>query len=145
MEPQKKLIFDDLKRGIYCRIKPSPVHGVGVFAIRDIPKGTNPFAYMPGQTEEEEKENIMIPKAEIDDNQELSDEIKKYVKDMVPVENGNYYYPVMSLNQLDLPYYVNHSDKPNLFSPDDGVTFIANRDIKKDEELFVDYSTYSEE
>jgi hypothetical protein len=27
----------------YCRLAPSPIHGIGVFAIRDIPRGKNPF------------------------------------------------------------------------------------------------------
>ena len=31
--------------GVYTRIKPSNIHGVGVFAISDIPKGTYVFEY----------------------------------------------------------------------------------------------------
>ena len=27
----------------YCRLQPSSIHGIGVFAIRDIPRRTNPF------------------------------------------------------------------------------------------------------
>ena len=31
----------------FCRLQPSPLHGVGVFAIRDIPKGRDPFRTLP--------------------------------------------------------------------------------------------------
>lgn len=39
----KKVLLKNLQNDIYCRIKPSKKHGVGVFAIKDIPKNTNPF------------------------------------------------------------------------------------------------------
>src|ERR1700722_14347341 len=38
----KKLI-KDLEENVYCRLQPSKVHGIGIFAIRDIPKGKNLF------------------------------------------------------------------------------------------------------
>jgi hypothetical protein len=31
----------------YCRLQPSLIHGIGVYAIRDIPKGKNPFEALP--------------------------------------------------------------------------------------------------
>jgi len=31
----------------YCQLQPSPIHGIGVFAIRDVPKGRNPFKTLP--------------------------------------------------------------------------------------------------
>jgi hypothetical protein len=31
----------------YCRLAPSPIHGIGVFAIRNIPRGRNPFNTLP--------------------------------------------------------------------------------------------------
>jgi hypothetical protein len=30
----------------YCRLGPSTIHGIGVFAVRDIPRDRNPFATM---------------------------------------------------------------------------------------------------
>jgi len=38
-----KLTLKRLEK-VYCRLAPSSVHGVGIFAIKDIPKGINPFA-----------------------------------------------------------------------------------------------------
>ena len=31
-----------LRENVYCRLAPSTVHGVGVFAVRDIPAGVDP-------------------------------------------------------------------------------------------------------
>jgi len=31
----------------YCRLAPSAIHGIGVFAVRDIPRGKNPFNSLP--------------------------------------------------------------------------------------------------
>jgi hypothetical protein len=39
---KEKLILRRLDK-VYCRLGPSSVHGVGIFAIKDIPLGTNPF------------------------------------------------------------------------------------------------------
>jgi SET domain-containing protein len=36
----KEALLKDLHNDTYVMIKPSPLHGIGVFAIRDIPKGT---------------------------------------------------------------------------------------------------------
>ena len=39
---QKKLI-EHLNKEVYCKLGVSPVHGIGVFAVRDIPKGIHPL------------------------------------------------------------------------------------------------------
>ena len=38
----KKEILNNLKN-TYCRLKASKIQGVGIFAVREIPKGKNPF------------------------------------------------------------------------------------------------------
>ena len=48
MSQGKARALDNLKH-TYCRIKPSKLHNVGVFAIRDIPKGIKPFPGMINQ------------------------------------------------------------------------------------------------
>ena len=40
----KNKILNILKDNTYCRLQPSPIHGIGVFAIKDIPDGVNPFS-----------------------------------------------------------------------------------------------------
>ena len=36
-------LLKNIKNKTYCRIKPSKISGIGVFAIKDIPINTNPF------------------------------------------------------------------------------------------------------
>ena len=63
---KEKLILKRLEK-VYCRLAPSPIHGIGVFAIKDIPKGTNPFggSFMA-------QEAIIVNKSKINDPEILS-------------------------------------------------------------------------
>ena len=45
---RKKEVLNCLKN-TYCRLKPSKIEGVGVFAVRDIPKNINPFEGIKNQ------------------------------------------------------------------------------------------------
>jgi hypothetical protein len=40
-------LLNRVLRDCYCRLQPSKISGIGVFAIRDIPKGRNPFKMIP--------------------------------------------------------------------------------------------------
>jgi SET domain-containing protein len=46
--------------------------------------------------------------------------------------------PRLGLNTFDMAIYLNHSKKPNLRFKKAGV-LIALRDVKKGEEMFIDY------
>ncbi len=39
----KEELIKHLKNDVYCRLGVSKISGIGVIAIKDIPKGTNPF------------------------------------------------------------------------------------------------------
>ena len=39
----KNALFEHLQHEVYCRLGVSPLHGIGVFALRAIPKGVNPL------------------------------------------------------------------------------------------------------
>ena len=41
--------------------------------------------------------------------------------------------------RMSVGWYLNHSDKPNLSSDDDGETYRATRNIKRGEELTINY------
>lgn len=121
---------------VYTRLMPSKIHGVGVFAIRDIPKNTIIF-----NEEEAAKEEISVSKEAI---KELDSEIKKLYEDFCVTENNRYTYCPDSFDLVTVAWYVNHSKNPNVkYGRDDN--FVALRDIKKGEELTADYETYSEE
>jgi len=135
----KKELIEDLEKNIYCRLQPSPAHGIGVFAIRDIPKGVNPFLGSRAPKWRNFKcEDIMS-------NPCISFEVKEYMRAVYPIRKGILRLPLHSLNAVDISYFLNHSDIPNMGSIDESDDFIALRDIQKGEELFADYRMYSDE
>ena len=122
---------------VYCRLGPT-AHGVGVIAIRAIPKGTNPFKNC-----DPHGDLIKIPEAEL--NSYPGDEAaKNVVRDFCALQDGMYYVPDYGIDAIDKSYYVNHSKTPNLETPDGGESFIAACDIAQGEELTADYDTYNE-
>lgn len=119
--------------GVYTRLKTSPIHGVGIFAIRDIPKGTTIF-------NNDDTGMIWVDKTDVEN---VDPELKKLYNDFCVIKDGKYGCP-KNFNMITIGWYVNESkDNPNVKCTSD-YDFIAIRNIKKDEELLVDYSTYSE-
>jgi CRISPR/Cas system CMR-associated protein Cmr5 small subunit len=123
---KKKLAIKRLDH-VYCRIQPSIINGVGLFAIRDIEIGIDPFnnSYMG-------HDNFLINKNEIKNQ---PDEIKKLLEDYWPSNNNSEiimpYYP----NQIILTNYLNYTDKePNIIFNDNG-KWETIKFIKKGEEL----------
>lgn len=128
----KEALLKDLQQSTYVMIKPSPLHGIGVFAIRDIPKGTrNIFSQGVGEW-------IKLTIAEVE-------ALPKHSRDLVEnhclFDQDCYYVPDYGFKLVDLVIYLNHSDKPNVVSINDGEFFEAIIDIKAGEELLVDYGT----
>ena len=128
MAPLEKL------KTVYCRLKPSQIEGVGVFAIRDIPKGTDPFMGLTTVG----SEKISAETIEI-----LHPAIARYIKDMCVFRDGGYFIPDAGLNALDVSCYLNHSKTPNMETKD-GTIFVAARDIKEGEELTIHYDSYND-
>jgi SET domain-containing protein len=138
----KSNIIDNLKNDVYCRIKRSKIHGVGVFAIKNIPKGINPFLNLKSKNK---KEYIDINKYDLND---LSYEIIKMLDDYLGVNDDNTYsIPINGLNTLDISFFMNHSKNPNMSIKNDDdenlddnfVNFISNKNINIGEELVIDY------
>lgn len=132
---QKQLIIRSLEH-TYCRIKRSKIQGIGVHAIIDIPAGTSIFYAV-----NERKWHTFS----MDELSHLPDAVKKMIEDFYVVDtNGFVSIPEGGLNQMDISFYLNHSKTPNLYTPDEGKTFITLRDVLAGEELSVDYATYDE-
>lgn len=129
----KKQLLSQLKNDVYCRLGQSKIAGVGVFAIKDIPKGTNPFkdCDIPG--------HITLSKKDL---KGVDKEVIKYVRDMFVFENGKFWLPSKGLQALDISYFLNHSKNPNMVAIKSGEEFISIRKIKKGEELTSNYLTY---
>lgn len=136
----KKLrLLNELSFNTYSRISPSTIDGVGIFAIRDIPKGCiNIFSdnSMP------QEEWLEIPRAEID---ALPIHAKELVERYCLFDVNTYFVPEYGFKKVDLVIFINHSDEPNLKSLNDGEYFEALRDIKNGEELFLDYGDIVDE
>ncbi len=128
----KQALLKQLTETTYVMIKASPVHGIGVFAIKDIPKGTQDiFSQGIGEWIEVSKEEV--------------EALPKHSRDLVEnhclFDEKNYFVPDYGFKLVDLVIYLNHSDVPNVMSINDGERFEAIRDITVGEELFLDYGT----
>jgi SET domain-containing protein len=129
---KKESLLKQLQQSTYVMIQPSPLHGIGVFAIRDIPKGTSDlFSQGIGEW-------IKLTMAEVE-------ALPKHSRDLVEnhclFDEDFYYVPDYGFKLVDLVIYLNHSDTPNVISVNDGEFFEAICDITAGEELLVDYGT----
>jgi SET domain-containing protein len=131
----KEALLKELAASTYVMIKPSPLHGIGVFAIRDIPKGTsNIFSKGVGDW-------IKVSKEEVE---ALPQHSKDLIENHCLFDEDFYFIPDYGFKLVDLVIYLNHSDTPNVISLNDGEEFEAIRDIANGEELLVDYGTIVE-
>jgi len=120
-------------------VRPSDVHGLGIFAKQDIPKGTIWWRARRG------KDVLLIGKAQYDVIRESTHS---------PVSQGllaaimTYAYYSAADNALililDHARYTNHSNEPNSdVCPEPGVIgSIALRDIRAGEEIVEDYNLF---
>jgi SET domain-containing protein len=124
-------LLDELRHQTWVAIRPSPVAGIGVFAVRPIPKGCRDLFSPPRGGSDG---FIAVPRAEID-------ALPAHARQLVE----HYHLPEEGFKKMDLVHFLNHSDRPNVRSIDDGAWFEALEDIAAGEELFVDYGTLVED
>jgi SET domain-containing protein len=129
MPNSHKKLLEHLNKEVYCKLGVSPVHGIGVFAVRFIPKGVYPLkSYL----------NIR----EIDISKKLIKDLPKGVREQIDTfcyyDKKTVSVPTIGLNSFDLAVYLNHSKNPNLRFKKAGV-LISLKDIAEGEELFIDY------
>lgn len=132
---KKHPLVKDLENNVYCRLKPSPIQGIGVFAIRKIPKGINPFKSFS----KDEFEGLKS--SEVFKNKNITKEVKKLVNDVYITYKDIVYLKTTGINSINIGFFVNHSNKPNLRIGDDD-EFYALREIKIGEELTLDYTEW---
>ena len=137
----KKKLIANLRNNTYCRLKPDSFGGVGVFAIKDIPMGKNPFLYPTGACV---NKTVDIPDSYI---KQFDPEVQKMITDFYEMnENGTWTIPKVGLNGNDISFYLNTSKNNNLkissTSKCDMVIFKTTRYIMAGEELFIDYDDY---
>lgn len=119
---------------VFTRLGISKIHGIGVFAIRDIPKGIPLFEF-------DNTEMVWIKAAEI---QNSSPKIKLLYEDFcVTNQDKTLYGCPVNFNQLTMAWYMNHSNDPNVESDKD-YNFFSKAIIKEGEELTINYDNFSE-
>lgn len=132
MNLEKKRLLKKLAK-TYCRIGSSKVSGVGVIAIRNIPKDTNIFYGVP------QDHWLNFTWKEMSG---LDKGILAAVDDFfVTNKKGIIEIPFCGLNGINVSFFLNHSAKPNVKTIDGGENFVTKRKIKKGEELTLDYFT----
>lgn len=115
-------------------IKPSSIHGIGLFADQDISKGTEIWKFSPGLDLEISPYDFK--------------KLSQYEKDFFlfsgfhSKKTGNYHL------SFDNVRYINHSNSGNISSDisidDIEYPLIANQDIKKGEEITQNYFEFDE-
>ena len=129
MAIDKSRILQHLQSEVYCRLGISTVHGIGVFAIREIPKGVKPLVSL--LTIEE----FSFSKEEV---KQFLPSVRQEVEAFCYYDSKEYLIPSIGLNSMNLAFYMNHSKTPNVEYLENG-DLIALRDIPVGEELFFDY------
>lgn len=125
---------------IYTRLKPSPIEGVGVFAIMKIKKGTPLFSGDADEVRWIEASDLPRNKA-----------LREFYQRFAIIKNGKNGKPKRygcprNFHRLTMSWYINdpkRGEKPNVIC-DASYNFRAARDIKEGEELTVDSTTYSD-
>jgi hypothetical protein len=121
---------------VYVRLGLSRIHGLGVLAIRPIPKGTNLFA-------NDLVEMAWIEKARLD-AADLTEAERSFYDDFGIHRGGRIGCPV-NFNNLTPGWYLNEpapGEEANVFS-DENFSFFATRDIEAGEELTIRYLGFS--
>jgi len=126
----KEELLYELTHETSVALKASPIHGIGVFAVCDIPKGCKTiFSKNTGGW-------IKLSFAE---TEQLPPHVKDFIETYYLYDAENYFIPDHGCKVMDMANYLNHSNTPNIISVNDGEYFEAIRDIKAGEELLVNY------
>lgn len=128
MKPQTTVEY--LNNSVFATLKPSPIHGIGVFAIRDIKKGGLITDYSIHTIN-----NCGFLKLSEDEMMELVPEVRELILDhsMFIADQRSFYFYSPNM-EVCLQSFMNHSTDAN----SNGV--FALRDIAAGEEVTEDYT-----
>lgn len=161
-EEEKQVLLEHLRDSTWTGLKPSTIAGVGVFALRPIPAGCDPFKCVNDRFNLKERFCVFTTSMLRETN--VPEPIIEQVRSMfAPLTgeddytadrdaNGDLKYGVLAsgLHSLNLSWYLNHSETPNIGFQDAEIegtfnSFVTKRRIEQDEELLVDYRELGEE
>jgi hypothetical protein len=129
MSKIKNKLLKHLKDEVYCRLGVSPVHGIGVFAVRAIPKGVNPM-----RTWHDVKE---VPLA-LKELKGLPKGVRKELDMFCYYTKGVMHIPSVGMNTMNMAVYLNHSKKPSVKYLKNG-QLVTLKAVRTGEELMLDY------
>lgn len=132
----KDQLLKELSQQTFVALKPSPIEGIGVFAITDIREGQT------GIFSKDKSEWIAVTKEEVE---ALPAHSRFLVENHCLYDDQHYFIPEYGFKMIDLVIYLNHSDEPNVRSVNEGEDFIALRDIRAGEELLINYGDIVDE
>ena len=132
MDSSKQKLINELSNHTYVMLKPSPVAGIGVFAIQDIPDGCRDMFSRSDKNDCW----ITITKKEVES---LPPHARLLVENYCLYDEENYFVPDYGFKKIDVSLFLNHSDTPNIISIQEGDYFETIREIRAGEELFIDY------
>lgn len=134
----KQELLQELANNTWVMIRPSPIEGIGVFALRDIPKGCREMFSSPDTIEQW----IPVSKTEVD---QLPAHARALIENYCLYDETHFFVPGYGFKKMDLVNFLNHADEPNIISINDGEFFEATRDIRAGEELLIDYGEIVDE
>ena len=134
----KEELLSELTYHSYAALRPSPIEGIGVFALRDIPKGCRD---MFSKSSPDDKW-ITVSRGEMS---ALPAHTQWFIANYCLFDEENYYVPADGFKKIDVSLFLNHSDTANVISINDGECFETLRDIKAGEELVIDYGEIVDE
>jgi hypothetical protein len=135
-------VLRNLKEDVYCRIQRSSIHGVGVFAIKDIPPDTCPFLLTNRRQCTETcvalHETMLTG---------VDPAVVGLLDDFYHKERKTYIVPYNGLNSNNISFYMNGSSKKanvrfEYLDGSDFVVFKTKRRIPRGEELLIDYNAF---
>lgn len=133
------VVSDDLvthlKYNLKTELKCSPVHGIGVFTIKDIKRGEQLFPLWLGETK--------IYALPVEDYTSFDDDVKRLISMYFITRGTNDYIFVRMINGVNFVTCNNvffNSCYPNIENQNINNSGYATRDIKRGEELFDIYS-----
>ena len=132
-------ILDYIKNEIYFRVKPSSIEGVGLFAIKDIPEGTDIFREFWSSAE---LSSFQIEKSKL---YGTHPGVVRMLQDYWKHDDKFQYFYLPKNYKFMHTYYINHSDNPNIehyYRNDETQGVVTIRDILEGEEIVEDYTIY---
>lgn len=129
-------VLDNTLHDVYCRLSVTE-HGVGVRAVRPIPRGTDPF-----RTVSPVHDIVWVTKAELEG---AHPGVRAMVNDYLVGEDGSVPMTRNGLNSITIDFFLNHNSRdPNMEVVPCGdahtyASFRASRDIRAGEELTFNY------